>query len=296
MSQPLPPFLKKHFLDQTLQALPLKKALAVEPAEPLQAVLHHFIEGRIGSLLVCEGGTLQGIVTERDLVMKLDPLMPDSRPIASLMTPNPFTLPPRASIARVLYTFSSGGFRHIPICSPGSRDLEVCSVRDVIDFIYRRLGKKVLRPNYEGESLAEQSEVQNFFESPVSLLEPSPVFSIPLESSSYEALAILKMNKIGSVAVVDSDKRLRGIVTERDFLTKLLGAGADARAVPVARIMTENPTTVLASGSVSLALSFLSEGRIRHLPVVDHEEMLVGMLSVKNFVRFLAARIVGELS
>lgn len=296
MSQPLPPFLKKHFLDQTLQALPLKKALAVEPAEPLQAVLHHFIVGRIGSLLVCEGGTLQGILTERDLIMKLDPLIPDSRSIASLMTPNPFTLPPRASIARVLYTFSSGGFRHIPICSPGSRDLEVCSVRDVIDFIYRRLGKKVLRPDYDGETLAEQSEVQSFFESQVSLLEPSPVFSIPLESSSYEALAILKVNKIGSVAVVDSDKRLKGIVTDRDFLTKLLGAGADARAVPVTKIMTENPTTVLTSGSVSLALSFLSEGRFRHLPVVDHEEMLVGMLSVKNFVHFLAARIVGELS
>ncbi len=295
MSHPLPPFLKQHFLDRTLKTLPLHKAVTLQKDDPLEKALSLFVEQRIGSVLVLDGETLKGIVTERDLVLKLDPFTLTSRTLGSLMTPNPQTLSVHASIARALYTFSAGGFRHVPVLSTSSQPLQVCSLRDVIDFIYERLASRFLSQEYEIEEVADERAVQNFFESPVTILEPRRAHTISIERSSYDALLLLRLNGIGSVVVVDNGSRLRGIVTERDYLNKLLVSGKDPASVSIEGIMTANPLTVLDSSSVSRALNFLCEGRFRHLPVVDHSESLVGMLSVKDFAHFLARRIVAEL-
>ena len=79
---------------------------------------------------------------------------------------------------------------------------------------------------------------------------------------------------------------LRGIFTERDFVNRVVAAGADA-SLPVERVMTPNPRTVRTSDTVHAAVETMEAGGFRHLPVVNDLGVPVGVLSVKDVMRYL---------
>ena len=59
--------------------------------------------------------------------------------------------------------------------------------------------------------------------------------------------------------------------------------------------MTKSPTTLQPTASVLYALSAMTQGKFRHLPIVDFDEKLVGVLSIKNFLNVLSGGIVSDL-
>ena len=91
-------------------------------------------EHRIGCVLVVQDERLVGIITERDLLLKLDGTNLD-RPIGDLMTPDPEVLTPDAPIVYALNKMSVGGFRHVPLVDELQRPVGIVSVKDIIDYI-----------------------------------------------------------------------------------------------------------------------------------------------------------------
>ena len=85
---------------------------------------------------------------------------------------------------------------------------------------------------------------------------------------------------------VDGAARLAGIFTERDFVNRVVAAGADV-SLPVERVMTPAPKVVPRSGTVHSAVEMMEAGGYRHLPVVDDDGVPVGVLSVKDVMRYL---------
>ena len=85
-------------------------------------------------MLVIEGGILIGIITERDLLLKLDQAELDA-PIGRLMTSDPEVLTPDDPIVYALNKMSVGGFRHIPLVDSERRPVGIVSVKDIIDYI-----------------------------------------------------------------------------------------------------------------------------------------------------------------
>jgi CBS domain-containing protein len=88
----------------------------------------------------------------------------------------------------------------------------------------------------------------------------------------------------GAIVVTDASGKLAGIVTERDLMTKVVAKGVDPDSTPVSAIMTAAVRTAREDDEVADCLDAMSEGRFRHLPVVDAEGQPVGMVSQRDFV------------
>src|SRR6266545_722791 len=103
-------------------------------------------------------------------------------------------------------------------------------------------------------------------------------------------LAIARMLEegIGSVAVCEGE-RLVGIFTERDVL-RLAGEGPEFAEVRVGDVMTRNPVTLAPGDDVLDAARLMGERKIRHLPVLEGENLL-GMVGIREIVRALVERL-----
>jgi len=111
------------------------------------------------------------------------------------------------------------------------------------------------------------------------------------DESAAEAIRRMLDAGVGSVVVVDDNEPV-GIFTERDVL-RLAGDGVDFETVRLRTAMTRNPLTVAADVAILEAAQLMGERRLRHLPVVQ-DGMLVGMVSMRDVLAFLAERLYAE--
>jgi len=108
------------------------------------------------------------------------------------------------------------------------------------------------------------------------------------EESAREAIKKMLAANVGSIAICEGP-RLVGIFTERDVL-RLAGEGTDLDATAVRDVMTANPVTISAEGDVVAAARVMSEKRIRHLPVVEGENIL-GVIGIRDVLGALVERL-----
>ncbi|MEZ6142700.1 MAG: CBS domain-containing protein [Zavarzinella sp.] len=101
------------------------------------------------------------------------------------------------------------------------------------------------------------------------------------------ALDRMVAEKVGAVLVTDSEGKLAGIVTERDFLIKVVGKLLDYNRLPLRHFMQPAPETVTMNDTVALALRKMDVGNYRHLPVVDEENRPLGLLTARDAVRHI---------
>ena len=89
---------------------------------------------------------------------------------------------------------------------------------------------------------------------------------------------------VGAVVVSDAARAVLGIVSERD-LVRAIGTGpASVLEEPVSRHMTAKVTTVDERATIDVVMEMMTEGRFRHLPVVDNGR-LIGIVSIGDVVR-----------
>ncbi len=118
------------------------------------------------------------------------------------------------------------------------------------------------------------------------------VLSIGCQDSVRAAAQLLAENKIGSLPVMRHDK-VAGIMSERDVVYCLAREGAAVLEWPVERVMTAPAITVTPDVPVLSALSVMSRRRIRHLPVVEGDRLVV-IVSIGDLVAWRIARIEEE--
>ena len=120
---------------------------------------------------------------------------------------------------------------------------------------------------------------------PVSVLEPKPPVTVNLDATLGEAIAKMLSRSVGALLVLDAAGGLAGILTERDFLTKVAGA-ADFASRPVRDFMTPRPETTALGDPLALALAKMDGGGYRHLPITAGGQP-VGVVSVRDMLRHL---------
>jgi CBS domain-containing protein len=98
-----------------------------------------------------------------------------------------------------------------------------------------------------------------------------------------EVVERLADNRIGAVPVID-DKRVVGIISERDVIRAIRRDGAGILDWPVERVMTAPVVTVESSLSPLTGLSLMTQRRIRHLPVME-DGRLIGFVSIGDLVK-----------
>ena len=121
---------------------------------------------------------------------------------------------------------------------------------------------------------------------PISTLKPKLPVTVPDDSTLGFALQIMIDREIGAVLVVDAQDQLVGILTERDFLQKVVGETSEYAHLPIIPVMTKAPETVGPDDSLAVALYKMDVGGYRHLPVVS-DGMPVGIISVRDVIRHI---------
>ncbi|MEM0043283.1 MAG: CBS domain-containing protein [Sulfolobales archaeon] len=103
------------------------------------------------------------------------------------------------------------------------------------------------------------------------------------ENTQISTIAAMMYEKgVGSVVVVDSEGKPTGIITERDIVYAF--AKNIRRDAPAWSIMTENPVTVKENDLITTAMEKMRELNVRHLPVVNEEGKLIGIISFRDII------------
>ena len=112
------------------------------------------------------------------------------------------------------------------------------------------------------------------------------VATIAPDATVLDAANLMNQHRIGALCVVDHDD-LVGIFTERDILNRVISAERDAATTKVGEAMTSAVVTCGPQGKTDDCAAVMSHRRIRHLPVVDGDQ-LVGMISTGDLMALQA--------
>jgi len=113
----------------------------------------------------------------------------------------------------------------------------------------------------------------------------SDAASVPVEATAERAIRTMLDRDVGAVAVIDENHRVAGIFTERDVLRRLSLGEHDPRKISVREIMTPPVELATRAPTAGAALATMVERHYRHLPIVDDDGRLLGMLSIRNVLQ-----------
>ena len=111
------------------------------------------------------------------------------------------------------------------------------------------------------------------------------VLAIDATATVYEAIERMVEANVGSLLVTE-EGQLRGIVTERDYLRRVALQGRTERETTVREIMSSPLVYVTPETSIEECMAVMTERRIRHLPVLEREQDVVGVVSIGDLVKF----------
>lgn len=113
------------------------------------------------------------------------------------------------------------------------------------------------------------------------------LWTIAPDVTVFEAIKTMSEKNVGALPVVEGTK-LIGMISERDYMSKVVLKGKSSKDTPVRDIMTSKVVSVGPDHNVSRCMEIVTEHHIRHLPVVDGDELL-GIVSIGDLVRWIIA-------
>lgn len=111
------------------------------------------------------------------------------------------------------------------------------------------------------------------------------LWSIASSATVFEAITLMAEKNVGALPVMDGPSLL-GMISERDYTRKVILHGRVSRETRVLDIMTRNVITVSPEDSVEGCLEIMTKNHIRHLPVLDGNQLL-GLVSIGDLVNWI---------
>ena len=109
------------------------------------------------------------------------------------------------------------------------------------------------------------------------------IYSVNPDNTVFQAIEKMAELDIGALVVMRNEV-LQGIISERDYRNKVILKGRGSRTTAVKQIMSDKVVCVTPDDSVNLCMQLMTDKRIRHLPVLDNDE-LVGVISIGDVVK-----------
>lgn len=125
------------------------------------------------------------------------------------------------------------------------------------------------------------------------IIQNQTLISVGEGASVREAATLMADKRIGALMVIEGGT-LRGILTERDVMTRVVAKGLNPETTKVAQVMTAKPDTLASHATAGEALERMHAGGYRHLPVVDGGKV-VGMVSVRDLYAAVQRQMEREL-
>jgi CBS domain-containing protein len=110
---------------------------------------------------------------------------------------------------------------------------------------------------------------------------------ISIEPTATLAIAVktLAEHRIGALLVLGADRRVAGILSERDIVRVLAEQGAGALEQPLGQVMTRKVVTCSQSETIGGIMERMTKGKFRHVPVVEQDQV-IGVVSIGDVVKY----------
>ncbi len=122
------------------------------------------------------------------------------------------------------------------------------------------------------------------------------VATITAEASLSQAVASLRDHGIGALIVSTDGASLDGILSERDVVRSIASHGDDSLDLLVGSAMSSNVITCRPADTIDKLMAMMTERRIRHLPVVDNNGGIAGIISIGDVVKYRLVELESENS
>jgi len=112
------------------------------------------------------------------------------------------------------------------------------------------------------------------------IMTTNPECCVPTDPV-MKAAQLMKSEDVGPIPIVKNkdDKKLAGIITDRDLAIKVVAEARDPKTTPVEQVMTEDVVTCEANDDLRKALRLMQDYQIRRIPVVDKSDHLLGIIA-----------------
>ncbi len=147
--------------------------------------------------------------------------------------------------------------------------------------------------NYDPVSYEDDLE-RSLAEDPATEIESRPFVAISANTSIRDAIAEMDEKNIAAMVITQNDIPV-GILSERDILTRVAHRFSDIADEPVSRVMTADPVCICETDSPARALNLMSVGSFRHMPVVDVDGKLTGVIGARRITAYLQKHF-GEIT
>jgi CBS domain-containing protein len=194
-------FLRRQEFSDAVSSIMIRDVIFCEESDSIGFVLQKIKLARRGGLPILKKKKLVGVVSERDFVKYFDKVN-FGKSVSEIMTKKPFFIPPSISILDGLKSLVNTHYRRLPVVE--NKNLE--GIVTAIDFL-----TYIKENKFEFEALDE----------PINKIMRKEVYTINEEADISEAIAEMKRKNVGGLLVV-KDKKLEGIITERDILEEIV--------------------------------------------------------------------------
>ncbi|OQS06540.1 hypothetical protein THRCLA_01421 [Thraustotheca clavata] len=267
-----------------------------------------------------EGHGIVGIVTERDVMKKAANLQneEDKTIVKDIMSNHILCIDPSTTVMEAFATMTKENIRHLAVIRPELKEKvtkglvpidamrSVLSIKDILKEYAKHGADKKFAEAPVDEAVVAEVPAPKESEAPADTKAeavPAPVTAGSLLRKKHEKIKLILNTRIednisvaeavqemarrnfGAVLVMDDELHVKGIFTERDYLTKVLHPKLNSHDVLVKDLCSRNVFTLKNDASLETCVHEAAVQNFRHLPVVDNKDDIVGMLSVKDVVR-----------
>ncbi|MCX6558789.1 MAG: CBS domain-containing protein [Candidatus Aminicenantes bacterium] len=113
------------------------------------------------------------------------------------------------------------------------------------------------------------------------------VYSVHVDAIVNDAMQVMSDKNVGALMVLDGQRNVQGIVSERDIMRSCYRSQANVKGLAVREVMTPREKLIVARAEddVNDLMAAMTQNRIRHIPVVDERDKVVGMISIGDIIK-----------
>ena len=247
---------------------------------PALEVMEMMAAKNVGRVIITKGQSPVGIFTETDVltrVMKRKSGVKDSH-IQAVMTAPVFAVPQDTHIVEALGRMYRGGFRHLLVSGRQGAIIGMVSMRRILKLVVEI-----------GRGLGESRTIGSIMS--------SDFVTVDAARSVYDTIALMIKRNACCVIVLSKGKP-NGIFTERDVLRRVIikdiEKDIDTKKVRTRQMMTAHLVSMPQSALVGEVLAKMYEGGFRHVPILGNNGELVGIVSMRDVLKYAEALDIDE--
>lgn len=271
----------------------------------IRDAIQFFADKKVGAVGISnESSVLGGILSERDLVLRLEPeQFRDFGQIlvSSIMTKKVFSITYDKLLVDALDLMARMEFRHLPI-KVSESEYRMISARDILDRLiehYRPVCEKlgtltewetqighVHEEDYVFHGQKDTLQTGSFLFAAMKEVGGSDMLRVDQNLPVHELWAAMRASHLPVCAVVNWSTILCGIITERDLIHKVFTQEESSLEWPIHKIMSPNPHSMLLKHHLVYALNNMATFRYRNILVVDEDRFPIKITELIDFLKF----------